>query len=290
MNKASMTIGEFGVVGKQAQAIKRPSSRSWKRIIIGSSIGLLVVGGLVALGYWLLTSPTFLVKRVESGSFRFTANADVDLALTECLNTNIWTLSTTEIAEHLHVLPWVRDLRVSRRLPDTICVDFREWRPLLAVAAQAPSGALSDEFVMLENGTVLPFPTHLTMPGLPVLVGVDLETTETANIWQISPTKKATVLALVKAIESTGIEAIHPIDFLVAEPSGFVVVLQQAGGRLLLGWQDYYDRINRYLVAAERVPSNVDIDLRFQDRLSFPSDARSEDHLANTIDTRQERP
>ncbi len=290
MSRASMTIGEFEITGKKAQAWRRSRKRSWKKIIWWSSACVLVVGGLLVFGYWLLTSPMFTVKRVESGSFRFTAKEDVDQALTECLGANIWTLSTSEITEHLSVLPWVRDLRVDRRLPDTIGVDFREWRPLLAVAAQTAAGSVSDEYVLLENGRVLPFPSHLTMPGLPILVGIDLESTETAGIWRIPVVTTARVLDLVAAIEQTGLEANRPVDFLVAGTNGFTVVLQGDGGRLLVGHEDFAARLNRYLIAADRVPNGADVDLRFQDRLSFPAVAGSRNHQVNTTSTHRERP
>jgi len=267
-----MTIGEFGSIGRQGLARRRRAKRSWRRILCWSTAAALAVAGLALLGYWLLTAPTFAIKRVESGSFRFTATEQVDAALTEFLGANIWSLSSGEIARRLGVLPWVRDVRVNRRLPDTIVVDFREWRPLFAVAPPAGAAAGNTGFVLLDDGRVVAFPAHLTMPGLPVLVGLEL-TVAAPGVWRLPPATTEAVLHAIHAIEDSGLEAAHPVDFLLAGPDGFTIVLQDGGSRLRIGNEDYVARIQRYLMVQDRVPTAIDVDLRFQDRISFPSRA-----------------
>ena len=115
-------------------AVRRAPRRSLTGLIlkVGAGLGVLVAAGLGA--WWLLTSSTFAVARVESGSYRFTSQVELETALADFLGRNIWTLSTDEITGRLADFPWVRDLQVRRSLPNTIEIDFREWRPLWQVS------------------------------------------------------------------------------------------------------------------------------------------------------------
>ena len=118
----------------KSYAVRRKPGRSRAQLALKIAAA---IAGLAVVGFgawWLLTSSTFAVARVESGSYRFTSQADLESALGDFLGRNIWTLSTEEISDCLADLPWIRDLRVRRSLPNTIEVDFREWRPLWQVS------------------------------------------------------------------------------------------------------------------------------------------------------------
>jgi hypothetical protein len=51
-------------------------------------------------------------------------------------------------------------------------------------------------------------------------------------------------------------------------PDGFGIVLQDSMGTLLVGRDQYADRLERYLLARDRLAKNLEIDLRFQDRVT----------------------
>ncbi len=227
---------------------------------------------LAAIGagvWWLLNSSTFTVARVESGSYRFTSEAELEGALSEFLGRNIWTLSTDEIAARLDSLPWVRDLRVRRSLPGTIEVDFREWRPLWQVTEVqgAKAGGLRP-LVLIEDGRILEFPGHVVMAALPVLVGVPAVREGDGQVLRVEPKHMNEIMELISAMEDAGLESVSPVDFIVARDEGYAIVLQDKRGILMVGRKEFSDRLNRYMTARDHLKPGLEIDLRFRDRLT----------------------
>jgi len=78
----------------------------------------------------------------------------------------------------------------------------------------------------------------------------------------------ATMVAMA-AIEAVGLEVAGPVDFLVAGPSGFAIVMQTGRTRLLVGKEDFTARLERYLTARGRIPDGAEVDLRFRVRVSY---------------------
>jgi hypothetical protein len=234
---------------------------------VGAGVGVLAVAGLGV--WWLLTSSTFAVARVESGSYRFSSQVELETALADFLGRNIWTLSTDEITDRLAGLPWVRDLRVHRSLPNTIEVDFREWRPLWQVSEirGARAGSLRP-LVLIEDGRILEFPANVVMAGLPVLVGVPAVREGEAGVLRVEINHMNQIMELVSAMEDAGIESVSPVDFIVARDEGYAIVLQDNRGILMVGREDFSDRLNRYMTARDHLDPGLEIDLRFKDRLT----------------------
>ncbi len=242
-----------------ARRKKRGASR--RRLLGRGAAAVLVAAALGVAVWWLLTAPLFAVTRLESGPYRYTEEAALQRALAGCLHHNIFRLSTDEVAAQLQALPWVRDLRVRRRLPGTVVVDFREWRPVLELPAAKTGGRPR---LLLENGRVLPVPAHLEAPGLPVLVDARL-----ASDGMLQEPAVSDVLALVDALAATGLEAVAPVDFVLCRREGFAIVLQDGRGSLRVGREDYRARLDRYIMAQAQVPAGSDVDLRFSDRITF---------------------
>jgi len=269
--KASpLFIGEYrGQRGQRGRSLaatrrKRPS---WRRLILRLGAAVLLVGLLGYGGFWLLTSPSFAVARVQSGRYRFSAQEEVEAALSSCLGKNIWTLTRGDVEEAVAGLAWVRSLSLSRQIPDQLTVEFVEWRPLLAVAGDDQGGP---ERLLVEDGRVLDLPGHLVGPGLPVLVGCRLEA-DGEGIWRLGETDADTVLDLLAALEASGLEGTVPVDFVSRTEQGFVLVLQDHAGSLLLGNEDFATRLGRYLLARDRIPAGSAVDLRFADRITYES-------------------
>jgi cell division protein FtsQ len=239
---------------------------------------------LGAASWWLLTSSTFAVARVESGPYRYTDEDDLQAAFTRCLGRNIWTLSSEDVRRELASLPWVRDLTVRRRLPSSIAVEFQEWRPILAVPAAAPGGVPR---LLLDNGRVLDQPAHLDPPGLPLLVDAPLAEDPSGG-WRLQDPEARSVLALTEALANTGFEAVAPVDFVLCRPEGFQVVLQSNQGRLQVGRENFRERLERYLLTRAKVPAGVQVDLRFRDRVSFlPAAAMAADSTTGVTEVQQ---
>lgn len=234
----------------------------WRRVLVGTAI----VVALGAGGWWLAGSGTFAVARVGTGDYRFTDERALRRALTTLLGRNLWVLSQGEVRQELAALPWVREAHVQRRLPDAVDIELIEWRPLLVVAEPgAPSDAPA--LVLVEDGRVLPFPPHLPAPDLPVLTGVVVER-QAQGPARLPPALAPSVLELVDALESSGLEAATTVDFVVSGPDGYGVILRGREATLLVGREGFADRLARYLTARAHVDSNLVIDLRFKDRLT----------------------
>ncbi len=240
-----------------------PRRRFPWRAVLAAVAALVVLG---AAGWWLAGSGAFAVARVGTGDYRFTDEAALRRALTPLLGRNLWALGPGEVREALAGLPWIREVHVQRRLPGSVDLELIEWRPLLVVAEPgAPAGA--PELVLVEDGRVLPFPARLPAPDLPVLTGLVVER-RPGGPARLPEAVTPSVLELVSALETSGLEAATTVDFVVAGPDGWSVILRGHEATLLVGREDYADRLTRYLTARAHVDSNLVVDLRFKDRLT----------------------
>lgn len=265
MNGAPLVIGEYRGPRGRRLATPRRARRRWRRIVLRLAAGFGLVGLLVWGGSWCLTAPVFAVARIETGPYRFSDQAEVEAALGACLGRNLWTLSRRDLAAVCADLPWVREIRLQRRVPDTAIVELVEWQPLLAIAcADVPRG----ECYVIGDGRVLTLPDHLNPPALPVLVGAELAPGAGATR-RLAAADSLAALAAVAALAATGLESVCPVDFVRLTAEGLVLVLQGRSGSLLLGHEDFQIRLARYLLARPRIPEGATVDLRFEDRITF---------------------
>lgn len=249
-------------------AVRRGPRRSRRALFVRAAVGmltLLILGGAV---WWGLTSPLFAVRRIESGSYRFTSEADLQEAFSTYLGHNIWTLKTGAVTDHLAQLPWVRDLSVVRRLPSTVEVDFREWSPLLQLAPVEVAGKRHERLMLLPNGHLVDFPDALPLPALPLLVGVAPVREGQDGPLRVAETEAGQLLELISAMEDAGLEAACPVDFVVAGSGGYAIVLQNHQGTLRVGREDFVPRLQRYMAAREHLQPGLEYDLRFRDRIT----------------------
>lgn len=267
MSDRRVAIG--GYRGARGRSLARPRRAPRSRLVIARTV-LLVAGGLGAVGggaWWLLSAPTFAVARAESGPYRFTARAQVDAALAEALGRNIWRLDGDALADAFTELPWVRAAHVTRRVPDAVAVELEEWRPLVSVAVEGAED-VDEHLVLVGDGRVLPVPEHLDPPALPLLVGAGLRRGADGTR-RLAATIDRAVRDLLDALAVTGFEAACPVDFLRVTPRGLAVELARRGGSVQLGREDFAARLDRFLLARDRIPAGAAVDLRFADRITF---------------------
>ena len=69
-------------------------------------------------------------------------------------------------------------------------------------------------------------------------------------------------------MEDAGLETVCPVDFVVARHEGFAIVLQDGQGTLLVGREDFADRLERYMAARDHLEPGLEVDLRFSDRIT----------------------
>lgn len=234
----------------------------WRRWLAGVAVAAV----LGAAGWWVSQSGAFAVTRVGTGDYRFTDERALKASLSPLLGRNLWALGPAEVKQSLARLPWVREVYVQRRLPGAIDLELIEWRPLLVVAETgAPPGA--PLLVLVEDGRVLPFPAHLPPPDLPVLSGVLVERSAGGPA-RLPAAAAPAVLELVAAMEASGLESVAPVDFVVTRPEGYAIVLQEGRGTLLVGREEFAERLQRFLTARDHVNDGLEVDLRFRERLA----------------------
>ncbi|MCP4293214.1 MAG: FtsQ-type POTRA domain-containing protein [bacterium] len=251
------------IPGGHAVRNEAPVSRRgvWLKFLVVVFGICLISGGAV----YALRSDYFSIVRVESGAYRFTDKEQLDTLLGGYLGHNIWTVSEDQVTKGFESLHWVKDLTISKTLPGTIEIDFREWRPLLSLDKQSDSGL---PLVVVEDGRVLEFPSHLPVASLPVLVGVVCETDTLDAALKLENKWSHSVLDLLSAMAETGLETVCPVDFLVARSEGFAIVLQEGRGQLLVGKTDFSQRLARYMAARDHLEPGLQMDLRFEDKIT----------------------
>lgn len=90
---------------------------------------LVLVGGPVALGLWLFSSPTFALARLGVEGNHFVERAWVDRTLSPLLGENLLSLPLPLVEELLSANPWVEGVTVQKRLPNELRVALLERRP-----------------------------------------------------------------------------------------------------------------------------------------------------------------
>jgi cell division septal protein FtsQ len=246
-----------------ARRHRRRQARSDRGRLIAVAIGGLIVAGGAQLA---ARSDLFAVARVASNRYRFTDEAVLEREFGRYLGRNLWRVRPAELHSTLVALPWIRDVRVTRRWPATLEVALVEWEPLAFIAAGSVAGRT--DLVLRGDGSVVPLPEDLPPPALPVLIGVSLDVLG-EQAWRLSGDSAGRILALLRAIRETGIESSTPVDFLVAHRDGYDIVLQEGRERLRVGTEDFARRLRKYLVARDRIPDGMLVDLRFEDRVAY---------------------
>ncbi|MCP4572433.1 MAG: FtsQ-type POTRA domain-containing protein [bacterium] len=237
----------------------RPRRPGLRRALLAAALLAVTAGGM----FWLDHSGTFAIERVETGTYRFTDAQVLESRLVELLGRRLWLVDQAEVETALADLPWLRQVVLRRRLPATLKLELTEWRPLVAVAGESTAAGPQ---VLLGDGRVVPFPAHLPPPALPVLVGVPT-TVDSLGAVRLEPGREGAVTDLLAAMEASGLESACPVDFLVARDEGYAIVLQEGEGTLLVGREDFVDRLERYLFARDHLEKGLEVELRFGDSI-----------------------
>jgi len=115
---------------------RRPSSAVRVRrrspwLVLGRHFAqaLLLVGGPLALGLWLFSSPTFALARLGVEGNQFVERAWVDRTLSPLVGENLLSLPLPLVEELLSANPWVEGVTVEKRLPNELRVSLVERRP-----------------------------------------------------------------------------------------------------------------------------------------------------------------
>lgn len=139
----------------------RPLERRGLRIKLGVTLGVVVM-------LLLCMAIFFKVEHISvSGNVRYTAQEIGDASEVDT-GANLLTLSKSGIAGRIHsALPYVGDIQVGIKLPNTVMIDITEREA--AFAAKDNRGTwwlLSPDGVVLEQSEAQPTGTHILLQGL----------------------------------------------------------------------------------------------------------------------------
>ena len=129
------------------------------------------------------------VKKVEvTGTRRMDEQQVYAIALGQ-VDRSMLNVDLQALRQQLMQLPWVKDARVSRRLPDTLAVDIVEREP---AAVWQNEGKLA----LIDKGGVVLEPVSINaMPDLPLVVGTDanLQAVRLGRLLEAAPALKPVV-------------------------------------------------------------------------------------------------
>jgi cell division protein FtsQ len=173
-------------LARRAQAaLRRPARPAWVRPLrrIGIALGVMLAVGLSAKLAWRSTPVQAGVAAVRGGALGMAASQGLvvrdvlaegavqtdRLALLQMLaqfkDQNILAVDIEEIRDRLGRLPWVREVSVTRELPDRLRVRLVEHRAV----ARWHDG--TRQVLVSETGGVIPVPAATRFGNLPLLFG-----------------------------------------------------------------------------------------------------------------------
>ncbi len=231
-----------------AIAVARPrTGLSWW------SAGLRVVWGALLVGvcaaavgwsahYYALRSPRFALRQtVVEGTHRISEATLLERAGVR-LGQNIFSIDTQRLEQRLIVDPWIRTVKVERRLPALLRFEVEE--------REAGAIAVVGDRMLLLTKTGEPFKD--VQPGdpidLPMVTGLSGQGIGQKGSWERA--RIATALEVIRHYERTSLSRIHPAQEVHLNPGGeTVLVVGRTGISLYLGSGPW----GRKLAMAERV-------------------------------------
>jgi cell division protein FtsQ len=257
---------------------RRQNVRRRKRVLVARKKKVArVVFAAVRLGL-LVGAVTFLVVDVHGymySSPRFSIShiaveGNVHVTAREIIATsgmaegqNIFRASLTETAGAIRKIPWVREVRVRRSLPDQIEIEIAERTPVALVLSR-------EIFFMDETGKVL--------AGYDKSEGIDAPFITARGLGPLKPGANVSAegvedaLEIIRLMDSTGVADSIPISEInIDDPSNIVMIAGRSGANILLGAGDLEGKLWRLARVASAIKSNSrfniadlkKVDLRF---------------------------
>lgn len=173
----------------------------------------------------------FSLQKVEvKGNVRTSQEVLVD-ALGLTTGRSLFAFDVAELTARAKALPWVREAKVSRRIPDSVIVEVEEWEPAFLVR-------LERLYYMTRDGFVIDAPLSVGM-DYPVVTGV------TRYRLEGSSTDRAQILAVLDLIGRGA--AGDRVDELHYDPT-LGVTVYASGDKpygIFLGFGDLDDKFSR---------------------------------------------
>lgn len=221
-----------------AEVSKNTEGGLKKWLILG-----ILAAGVISVAVWALRSETFTVQHVKiEGKYR-TAPEVLQSLLSRYTAAGFLYLDLTAMQAALMALPWIEQATVTPHWPDTVRITLTEYEPL-AIWQQTQTAA--PILVSTQATPIAVTPTAEEQARLPLLVGEQLSTL-------VQRYRQATVL-----FNPTGLQ-LQQLSCSIRQ----VCTLQLAEGlRIVLGRDDYYRHLQRFLSVYSRIVDVQDMPVR----------------------------
>ena len=219
--------------------------KAWSvtKLLLGVLIVVVTSGG-VAWGAhrYALTSPRFALKNIEISGNKKRSDSELATVAGLKLGDNVFAIDTQQLERKLLTDPWIREVKATRTLPNTIRIELDE-REAAALAAIGDHIYLvtktGEPFKQIEDGE--PF-------DLPIVTGVQPEDLGRDRARAVE--RIALALEIVRHWDRIPMSKVHPAQEIHLNPGGdAVLTVGKTGITLQLGngpWR-------KKLLMAERV-------------------------------------
>ena len=231
----------FGRGNRKRREERRARLPSIPWAALSSVVGfLLVAGGLVTAGRWVLNRP---VERVViNGEFERVSADQLEAVMRKAMGKGFLAANLDAIQQNVAALPWVATARVSRQWPDTLDVTVTEEQP---AARWGADGLLNPQGRLFVRHT-----SHIPAE-LPRLNGPE--------------GSEADVAARYVAVQEQLVERGLAVAALEVDGRGAWSLMLSNGIGVRLGSQDVEARLTRFYEALDTVVTPVATDVQFVD-------------------------
>jgi len=217
--------------------------------MLSIAIVCLVVLGVGALLLWLPTlmrnadgklkaSGTFLVKKIVIKGNRRCLRSEIIKALGLDSRQLIFSFSLTRARDRIKALPFVKNARLYRRLPDQLLIDIEERQPIALFY-------LEKLYMVDAEGIVIGRVPSGESLDFPVISGVSVsEWRSRPQVWNKLLKKATSLLKLWNERGHKWPEKIAQVE--LDEACGVTLYTTGCGWELQLGLEDYRERLSRW--------------------------------------------
>lgn len=243
---------------RRSAAVRVRRRNPWLALAAPFAQAATLVATPVLLGLWLFTSPTFALSRIEVGGNRVVSRGWVEGALAPFGGHNLFRLSLPEVEQRLNANPWVANVTVEKRLPNSLRVDLVERRAAALLRTHDGLAVLDREGHVIAPWTPELGSENLLLVSVGALGDVDLGGALgiAAELARVAPDWAAT-LSEVEVLSEDGFRLyLGALPFPLAVRSGTLA--------------ERLPTLRRLLPELERrYPALASVDLRFERRMIF---------------------
>lgn len=214
--------------------VRRFIARRYKLFLAGVLIPACITAGVYAYRE-IVTTPKLAIKSFNvSGLYRISKEEVLKLSgLKE--GQNILSFKKLSIINRIRENPWIEEVRISRRIPDTLDIEVKERTPVALIR-------LDDMYVMDSSGVIFKKLVGEDDVDLPIVTGLTVE-----KLGQDTGRMELTILELINVLSHRNGFNIGNVSEIHIDPTfGFSVYTVDSGIKLYLGNGNFEEKFSTY--------------------------------------------